>query len=178
VPLIQETGYDAFSLEALAARAGVGKATIYRRWSSKEGVAVEALQRFVSRIPTPDLGDLRADLIAVLTSDATLHSDPRTPALLSSLLAATARSPRIAEAVRQGFVASRERALTVILERAKGRGEIPADLDLRLAVELCAGVFLYRTLVSGVATEAAMLPDLARLLLGGLCGPSNPQAEL
>jgi AcrR family transcriptional regulator len=174
IPLIQEVGYDAFSLEALAARAGVGKATIYRHWRSKEDLAVEAAHRFVAQIPTPDTGSLRGDLVAALTSDATLHSDPQTPALLSSLVAAMARSLRIAEAVRGGFVFSREQALVAVLSRAIARGELLADLDIALAVQLCAGTLVYRTLIAGQPSDVGLVSRLVDLLLGGLPGASNP----
>ena len=171
--MIQQVGYDAFTIEALAARAGVGKATIYRRWTTKEDLVVEAAAFFVSAIPTPDLGDLRRDLAAVLASDATLHSDPQTRPFLSSLLAAMARSPRIAAAVRQGFVASREAAAAAVLRRAVERGELAADLDIGLAVQLCAGPLLYRSLVTGEPTDEACLRRLVDLLLGGLAAPSE-----
>ncbi len=170
IPLIQAVGYDAFSIEALAARAGVGKATIYRRWASKEDIAVEGAARFVSAIPTPDTGGLAGDLAAVLRSDATLQSDPRSPAFLSSLLAAMARSPRIAEAVRGGFVAAREAALATVLRRAIARGELPASLDVALAIQLCGGVLLYRALVAGVESDAATVDALVPMLIAGLAG--------
>jgi AcrR family transcriptional regulator len=173
IPMIQQVGYDAFSIEALAARAGVGKATIYRRWGSKEDLVVEAAARYVSAIATPDLGALRADLAAVLRSDAHLHSDPRSPAFLSSLLAAVARSPRIAEAVRGGFVAARETALRTVLERAARRGELRPGLDVGLAVQLCAGPLLYRSLVSGQTSDPALVEALTDLLLGGLAQSSQ-----
>jgi AcrR family transcriptional regulator len=175
IPMIQAVGYDAFSLEKLAARAGVGKASIYRRWASKEDVAVEAAHRFVAAIPTPDTGSLRGDLTAVLASDATLQSDPQTRPLLSSLFAVMARSPRMAEAVRGGFVAAREQALVAVLERARARGEARADLDVGLAVQLCAGPLLYRTLVDGVPTDPAVVERLVELILGGL--PGRPASE-
>jgi AcrR family transcriptional regulator len=165
VPMIQARGYDAFSIEALAAQAGVGKATIYRRWASKEDLVLEALGRFVAAIPAPDTGGLRGDLLAVLDSDAKLHADPATPLLLASLVAAMARSPKIAEAVRGGFVASRRDALRAVLRRAVARGEARADLDVELAVELCAGPFLYRTLISGRAIDEAAVARLVDLLI-------------
>jgi AcrR family transcriptional regulator len=174
IPMIQQVGYDAFSMEALAARAGVGKATIYRRWASKEDLVVAAAAHYVSAIPIPDLGDLRADLTAVLRSSAALHSDPRAPAFLSSLLAAVARSPRIAQAVRGGFVAAREAALDAVLRRAVARGELPQGLDLALAGQLCAGVFLYRALVTGQASDPDVVEALVPLLLDGLAGRPSP----
>jgi AcrR family transcriptional regulator len=173
IPMIQEVGYDAFSMEALAARSGVSKATIYRHWGSKEDLAVEAAHRFVARIATPDTGSLRGDLVAALVSDATLHSDPQTPALLASLAAAMARSPRIAEAVRGGFVFSREQALVAILTRAIARRELRANLDIPLAVQMCAGTLLYRTLIAGERSDAGLVRRLVDMLLGGLPGASR-----
>jgi AcrR family transcriptional regulator len=170
IPMIQQVGYDAFAIEALAARAGVGKATIYRRWASKEDLVVEAAAYFVSNIPIPALGSLEGDLPAVLASDATLHADPASPAFLSSLLAACARSPRIAAAVRGGFVASREQALKTVFERAIFRGELSPALDVELAVQLCAGPLLYRSLVAGEVSDAATVGRLTALILHGLEG--------
>lgn len=166
--MIQTVGYDTFSIEALAARAGVAKATIYRRWGSKEDLVVAAAARFVSAIPVPDLGDLRRDLSEVLQSDAVLYADPQTAPLLSSLLSAMARSPRIAAAVRAGLVASRETAIARVLERARERGETPANLDVRLAVQFCAGPFLYRTLVAGETADEVVVARFVDLFLNGL----------
>lgn len=178
IPLIQKVGYDAFSIEALAACAGVGKATIYRRWASKEDLVVEAAAQFVSGLPTPDLGSLRADLAEALRTNARLHFDPESPAFLSSLLAAMARSPRIAQAVRGGFVAAREAAFAAVIRRAQARGELPADLDLELAVEVCAGPLLYRALVSGRPVDERVIASLADHLAVGLArSPETPPEE-
>lgn len=170
IPMIREVGYDAFSIETLAVRAGVGKAAIYRRWGSKEDLVAAGAARFVARVPTPDLGTLEADLTAVLRSDASMHADPATPLFLASLFVAMARSPRIAAAVRQGFIAAREAALKTVLRRAMLRGELPAALDLDLAVGLCAGPFIYRSLVSGEAPDAATVLRLVDHLVHGLRG--------
>jgi AcrR family transcriptional regulator len=176
IPLIQKLGYDAFSMEALAACAGVGKAAIYRRWASKEDLVAEAAARFVSGIPTPDRGSLRADLLEVLRTNAHLHFDPESPAFLSSLLAAMARSPRIAAAARGGFVAAREAAFATIIRRAQARGEAPAALDLELAVEACAGPLLYRALVSGRPADERTLEALADQLIAGLARADTASA--
>jgi AcrR family transcriptional regulator len=170
IPTIQALGYDAFSIEAVAARAGVGKATIYRRWASKEDLVAEGAARFVSRIPTPDLGALEADLTAVLRSDAAMHSDLASPLLLASLFVAMQRSPRIAVAVREGFIASRQAALRTVLARAVRRGEVAPDVDLDLVVQLCAGPLLYRSVVSGQPSDAATVLRLVDLILHGLQG--------
>jgi len=168
IPLIQELGYDAFSMETLAARAGVGKAAIYRRWSSREDLVAEAAAQFVSAIPIPDTGSFASDLAEVLSANAALHDDPESPALLSSLLAAVARSPRIASAVRAGFVAEREAAFEAVLARGRDRGEVRADIDLGLARDLCAGALLYRSLVGGRPTDAEVIARLVGQLVHGL----------
>lgn len=170
IPTIRELGYDGFTIEALAARAGVGKAAIYRRWASREALIAAGAERFVNRIPTPDLGSLEADLTAVLRSDASMHSDPATPLFLASLFTAMARSERVASAVREGFIAARQDAIRTVLLRAQQRGEVSRDLDLDLAVQLCAGPFLYRSVALGAPSDAVTVLRFVRLLLRGLTG--------
>src|SRR3954469_20871643 len=78
VALIREVGYDDVTMEAIAQRAGVGKATLYRRWTAKEPLVVEAIGRIVSHVPIPDTGTMRADLRGLMRSAARMYADPAT----------------------------------------------------------------------------------------------------
>src|SRR5678816_872365 len=75
IALVREVGYDDVTVEAIADRAGVGKATIYRRWPSKEAIVTEAIGRIVSVIPIPDTGTLRGDLRLLMRSTARMYGD-------------------------------------------------------------------------------------------------------
>ncbi|HYD51334.1 MAG TPA: TetR/AcrR family transcriptional regulator, partial [Gemmatimonadaceae bacterium] len=111
VALIREQGFDALTIDGIAARAGVGKATVYRRWRDKETLVVEAVGRIVADFPSPDTGSVERDLQRMMLDTLGLYRDPASAKLLSGLIAAIARSAPIAEAVRAGFVATRNDAL-------------------------------------------------------------------
>ena len=116
---VRDVGYDAMAMDAVASRAGVGKATLYRRWKSKEVLVVEAIGRVMRAVPVPDTGALETDFQRLLESAAALYADPATGPLLSGLVAAMQRSAPIAEAVRSGFVATWRDAVREILLRAR-----------------------------------------------------------
>lgn len=156
IDLIREVGYDAVTMDGIAARAGVGKATVYRRWKSREALVVEAIGRIVAAVPDPDTESTRDDLMVLMRATLRMYADPATAALLSGLVAAMARSEPIARAVRTGFVGMRRGALRRVLERGIARGDLRADTDLELALDLLSGPMLYRYLVSGVAVDEAL----------------------
>lgn len=171
--LIREVGFDALAMDAIAARAGVGKATVYRRWKSKELLVVEAIGRIVRAVPDPDTGSTEADLMVLMNATLRMYADPATAALLSGLVASMARSEPIARAVRGGFVGMRREALRRVLRRAIGRGELRADTDLELALDLLSGPLLYRYLVSGQAVDE----PLARGAVHAVLRAFAPSAE-
>src|ERR671934_2008698 len=108
-------------MTGIAPRAGVGKATVYRRWSSKETLVAEALERLMSAVPVPDTGTTRGDLVALLRVALGMYRDPATGPLLSGLVAAMARSALIAGVIRSGFNARWRDAVAVALERGVAR---------------------------------------------------------
>jgi AcrR family transcriptional regulator len=149
IALIREVGYDAVTMEGIAARAGVGKATVYRRWKTREALVVEAIGRIVAALPDPDTGSTREDLMVLMRATLRMYADPATGPLLSGLIAAMARSAPIAQAVRGGFAGMRRAAMRRVLERGIARGDLRAGLDVELALDLLSGPLLYRYLVSG-----------------------------
>src|SRR3954471_22806426 len=97
IAMVREVGYDATTMDGIAERAGVGKATLYRRWPSKEPLIADALEGIALAFPTPDTGSARGDLVEVLRGSLSMYRDPATRGLLSGLVAAMARSPMIAQ---------------------------------------------------------------------------------
>jgi AcrR family transcriptional regulator len=167
IELTREIGYDALTMEGIAARAGVGKATIYRWWASKDALLAEALTPVMRAIPVPDTGTIKGDLLAATASTMRVYADPATKALLSGLVAAMARSPLVADAVRGGFVAARRDAIRVLLERAVARGELRKRLDYELALDLLNGPQFYRFLVTGGPIDDRLTRGLVDVFLRG-----------
>ena len=126
--VLVETGYDAMSVDAVAARAGVHKTTVYRRWPTKAAlVAAAAADRSEQLVPVPDTGSLVGDLTALGRSIADNLSSELGSALARTIIAAAAASAEVAEVNRE-FWAVRLALTETIVDRAVERGEVSADV--------------------------------------------------
>lgn len=127
--LLAERGYERVSLDEVALLTGKAKSTLYRRWATKEDLVLAAI-RSVGRPPEidhlPDLGSLRADLLAVVDSPW-LGSPDRRLAIFAGLTSATRSSERLADVVRTEVTEPYVEVYRRLLNRAADRGEIPAD---------------------------------------------------
>jgi AcrR family transcriptional regulator len=160
---LQERGYAALTIEGIATRAGVGKQTIYRWWSSKADVVLDALLELTStRITVPDEGSLPADLVAFLM--ATFRQRGQRPVLVG-LMAQAILDPVFAGQFRDRFLFSRRAALRTILERAAQRGEIAPERDLELLMDVVYGVLWYRLLLDHAPVNDAAGAELAALVV-------------
>lgn len=127
--LLASVGYEAMSMDAVAARAGVSKATIYRRWSGKAPLVLDTVRaRGLVLGEPPDSGDLREDLLA-LFQELAGHHDERALDHLAGVLVAMRNHPELNQAVQEQIVAGVARATRTIVERAVARGEIAARPD-------------------------------------------------
>jgi len=154
--LLAADGFDGLTMEGIAERAGVGKATLYRRYKSRTEVVVATVAAFVEEITIPDTGMVEEDLI-LLEQQAVEVYQGRAGRVLPGLLAAMAASPDVAEAMRTGFLRARRQALATVVERGVARGELREDTNVELALDLLGGPLFYRLLVTG-----GSLDDLAR----------------
>jgi AcrR family transcriptional regulator len=166
--LIAERGLRALTTDAVARRAGISKATIYRRWPSKEALVVDAVSSLVSEVAIPDTGSLREDVRALLRESVVLYAGSRPAKLIPDLVAEMARSPAVAEAVRTGFLAQRRDALRRVVVRARERGEVRHGIDDDLCIDLLVSVIQYRFLISGGPLTTQLADDLTEALLGGI----------
>jgi AcrR family transcriptional regulator len=166
--LIAERGIRGLTTNAVAERAGISKATMYRRWRTKEDLVVDAVAALVSEIPVPDTGSLREDARALLRDAVRLYADSRPARLFPDLVAEMARNPRVADAVRSGFLAQRRDALREVLDRGRARGELRADVDVELCLDLFGGVIYYRFLVTGGPLDERLADELTGALLDGI----------
>jgi len=165
---VRDVGYDATTMDAVASRAGVGKATLYRRWKSKEALVVDAIGGVMRAVAAPDTGSLESDFQRLLQSANAMYADPATGQLLSGLVAAIQRSAPIAEAVRSGFVATWRDAVRTIVRRAITRGELRRRVDVDLANDLLSGALMHRFLIAGKPIDRQMTRAVARAVARGL----------
>jgi AcrR family transcriptional regulator len=141
--LVAEVGLERTTIDEIAARSGVAKTTIYRHWPSKQALLVAAVRSCLEYSPTPNTGDLRADLVACFEPMVRAVDGGRVGKMLASLLDAAARDPELDRLLR-AYMVDRSLPLRTVLQLAQGRGELPADLDLFLAAALFIGPISYR----------------------------------
>ncbi len=166
--LAAEQGPRGLRMEAIARRAGVSKDTLYRWWPSRADVLLEALADWSEdTIPVPDTGSLAADLRAFLRATAAA-ADPATQRLLRAVAAEAAADAGFGALVRDTFLARRRTALTHLLDRAAGRGEITAG-QAAIAVDLVYGSLWYR-LVFGIGPLDRAWADAVTNAVAGLAG--------
>ena len=155
-----EDGWNGLTIEGVAARAGVGKATIYRRYPCRMDLLFAAARRLAQeRDPVPDAGSLRGDLLALVESFVAMTRTTRHGQAIPEMVAATAKSPELAEPYRQ-FLAERRAGWRVPITRGIERGEVPAGVDAELLVELMIGPLFYRAFVSHEPIDAAFVHRL------------------
>ncbi len=174
--LIAEEGYAGVTIEAVAARSGTAKTTIYRHWASREALLVEAF----GACPGPQgcgppSGSVREDVRGVLRGLAARLNDPDWCATMSSLIDAASRDGDL-ERLHVATVAERRRPLTDALARGIAAGELPSDLDVDLAVALLAGPLFYRAMICREPIDDAFIDGVVRDGLpaprpGGAGGP-------
>jgi AcrR family transcriptional regulator len=167
--LLARNGYRALTMEAVRERSGVGKATLYRRYGSKEELVRAAIVHLNSDIPLPeDTGSVAGDFAA--TAANVLAGAARTGALtlMPRLLSEVVGDPEMHALFHEHLVEPRRRVVRAIVERAKGRGEIRTDVDTDVAVDLMVGPFIYRLIISG--GDRAALGDPAEVLGALLTG--------
>lgn len=158
-----ETGYGGISLERVAKRAGVGKAALYRRWSSKVEMASDLLTSVgLSITQTGDMGSLEADIEAVLIAIRRVLRHRTIRRILADLHAQIAREPALAEAIRPMQQARRERAHALV-ERAITRGELRESVDRETIADLVAAPIYWRLVVVGGRSDREHIRRLARM---------------
>ncbi|MGV0805945.1 TetR/AcrR family transcriptional regulator [Mycolicibacterium setense] len=159
-------GYGRLAVDAVAKRAGVGKAAIYRRWKSKGDLAADLVTKVaVAAIDVPDTGTLRGDIRAYLENgrEALTHRLART--IIPDLLAEAARDPEYAATIAGQIREPRRRKAAQLFERARQRGEIAADADIDVALDMVGGALYWRQSVMQVDADDDYLDRLTAAIL-------------
>jgi AcrR family transcriptional regulator len=165
--LFAECGPDALCIEQVAAKAGVGKATIYRRWPGKEDMLVDALAAIGTRLPEPQGKSVRADLIALLSAICREAADPRRARLFALLQGEGRRYPKLMASYLETVVQPQRELVRSVLRRGVATGELRENTDIEAASFLLDGAVL-ESMYGPVPTDARYARRVVEELLRGL----------
>lgn len=177
--LIAEHGIHEFRTDDVAARAGVGKGAIYRRYRSKDELVTAAVGGLVRQeIALQDTGSTREDLLTLMREAVELYRRSMPARLMPTLVGAMAQRADLARTVREGFLAGRREALGEVLRRGVARGDLRPDLDFDLALDVLGGPLFYRLLVTGGPIDEPLAEGVTDLILRGFApGTSGHSAS-
>jgi len=171
VDLLVEGGYESVTMEGVAARAGVGKATVYRRWPSKSTLVVDAIRAFCREHgaqPAPDTGNVRDDLLLCVRGVVSTYQRSEAGRVLPGLVNELHRNAELAEAFRGGFLEERRAVVREIVRRGIDRGELRPDLDVDLVLDAIAAFVQHRLLLTGMPIDHDLPERVVDLLWRGV----------
>jgi AcrR family transcriptional regulator len=183
--LLHAGGYAALNMDEVAERAAVAKTTLYRRWPTKDHLAVAVVAEMLEDVPIPDTGDLRRDLTEFAAALAASLNRVRmaghygggaSAGLVAELVAAAARHPDIGEAVRAGF-AQRHAVARARLQRACEREGLRPDIDHGVLIDQLAGPIYYRILITGAPVDRNYAERLVDAVLDGVLDSARNSKE-
>jgi AcrR family transcriptional regulator len=167
--LLADRGLSAMSIEEVAARAGVGKTTIYRRWPSKGLLALDAfVTSFREAQPPNDTGTLRGDLLAALRAWVRAVTQTSMGPMLTSLIAEAQHDPELRGAWRDRVLEPLRVQHRIMLDRAIERGEIPASVDRDVVLDLFFGAAEHRLLLGHLPITDAFINAVVDVILAGI----------
>ncbi len=172
--LFVEEGFEGMSIEGVAARAGVGKTTIYRRWDSKEDLVVDAIDQLVLTVGPPDTGSVREDLVEMLTAMQTTFTSSRAGEIFPRMAPHLASQSSLGRAYLRQVIDPRFGRLKELIARGVERGELPATTDPELVRSLLVGPVILWKLTGRLSRRGARQrsEQLVDTVLAGLrAGP-------
>ena len=145
---LAEVGYGRLTVDSIVKRAGVGKAAVYRRWPTKEAMAIDLITNITLQADEPpDTGSFRGDVLALTMQLTTVFRHPLATHIIPAVAAESGRDRDLQMLLRDLVEGPRRTSYAVLLERGIARGEIPADCDIDLALDLLIGPLYWRLLV-------------------------------
>jgi AcrR family transcriptional regulator len=168
IQLLSEKPLRDISMDEIARKAGVGKATIYKWWPSKAFVALDAFLRKANRMmPTPDTGSVRRDILEQVRSLMVFYNGPDGH-VLGQFVAEAQSDKEFAALYRERFLKPRREATRVIFDRGVQRGEIDQNLNRELVLDLIYAPAVYRLMVGHAPLEDKLADEMVSILFGGL----------
>ena len=176
--LLQKTGFADLTIEAIAADAGVGKATVYRWWSTKEALLLDAFASSAeSQLHFPDCGSVYGDMSLQMNQFLRiLHS--RRGRIVSAVIAGGQSDAELIEAFRKRFLRPRRQEAYQTLRRGIERGELPQDLDLDLVLDILYGAIYMRFLIRHADLSERYINQVCRLVLDGASTIGRPLSKV
>lgn len=166
--LILAHGFDAMTVDEVAAAAHVGKATVYRRWARKDDLAVAAMQRlYNNEVPLPDTGTIRGDLEEVYASVLAFVHSTAGAAYLRTTIVESVRDERIATLYRNASERVEAQAAEMFA-RAIARGELRADIDLHWTMQWLTGLLSISVITNRPLPDPSQASELVRMMLKGV----------
>jgi AcrR family transcriptional regulator len=167
--LARDGDVGSLTVEAVAARSGVAKTTIYRRWRDKWELALDAVMiDMLPRLDEPvDVGDTRKELLTVINSVVKTLATPPYGQAMQALVSQIATDADLARVYREQVVEPRQAELTPVVKRGIARGDLRPDTDVRLIHELLVGPIFYRLLFSGAALDRNLGRRIVDAILAG-----------
>lgn len=141
--LLAEVGFETMSIEAIASRAGVGKTTIYRRYSRKAELVADAIESIREEVLIPDTGSLWGDMDALIQNAAQISLNPLGRQTVAMIISSASSNAEFAQIYWTKYLQPRREAFAVVVERAKARQEVKPDLDPGLVFDTMSGIMLY-----------------------------------
>lgn len=149
--LLGEVGFNIMSIDAIAARAGVGKTTIYRRYSSKEELVASAIESLREEIVIPNTNSLWGDLDTLINNAAQMTLSPLGRQTVAMIISTASSNPQFAQIYWTKYLQPRRKAFAVVLKRAKIRGEIQGDIEPDLVFDTMSAIMLYALIFPSAA---------------------------
>jgi AcrR family transcriptional regulator len=173
IDILCDQGFRAFTVDAVAALAGVGKATIYRRWPNREALLLDATSTVLEKPSLPDTGTLRGDLVALFIEVFVETGDTRKRNLMAGVMAESLVNPEMKRLLAD-LTRRRRETSGEILRRAMDRGELSVDADTQLLNDVIGGTLLYRGLISENPVDAATIETVVDVALAGVIAAHRP----
>lgn len=156
VGVLLDVGVSGFTVDAVVARSGVAKTTVYRWWPNRQALMLDAIHALLSPPSTPNTGDTRADLLAYFSGFVTTTSDTPAGRLMPDVCAVARRDPEVAE-LRDILIAEKRQPVVTILQLARARGELADDADLETLTTLITGPLGYTKSLRGRPVDAGLV---------------------
>jgi AcrR family transcriptional regulator len=175
--LLGEAGYAGLTIDGVAAHAGVGRPTIYRRWPNKAALVIAALAQSTGLAPAPDTGSLRGDLLAVQNHQVALMNSAGFRRITPGLVADLSADPELAQTYLGQYITPRRASVWEALQRGIDRGELRPDVDFAFISDLLTGPLFYRTVVRGEPLERGLADETVDVVLAAYRPQPDPTAS-